>query len=211
MMYAFSRFWCWFFVTLFYHHKVYGKEHVKPGGAMIASNHCSFLDPPIVGASCPDHIHFLARESLFHFKPFGWLLKNVNTHPVHQGKGNLSTLKMAMALVRSGKKVVIFPEGRRSPSGELLAGQLGIGMLVQRTQCRIIPAYIHGSFEAWNNKRKFPKLYGKTACVFGTPIEYVENENEDKKEAQGRIVGQIMSKICELKEWYLAGAEGSPP
>lgn len=178
---------------------------------MIASNHSSFLDPLLIGSSCPDKIHFLARDTLFHFFPLGWLLPRLNTHPVHRGKGNLGTLKMTMELIRSGKKVLIFPEGKRSSTGELQKGQLGIGMLVQRTGCRIIPLYIHGTFEAWSNKRKLPKLFGKTACIFGSPIEYQEAGVEAKKEAQLAIVDDIMAKIDDLRNWYLSGAKGSPP
>lgn len=211
MIYSFCKFWVWVLSAVFYRHKVYGKEHIPEGGAMMASNHCSFLDPPLVGVSCTDHIHYLARETLFHFKPFGWLLSQLNTHPVHKGKGNLSSLKMAMELVRGGKKVVIFPEGRRSPDGEIQPGQLGIGMLVQRTKCRIVPVYIHGTYDVWSNKRKLPRFFGRTVGIFGTPIEYTENPDEDRKEAQAAIVQTIMDRIAALKEWYLAGAKGSPP
>jgi 1-acyl-sn-glycerol-3-phosphate acyltransferase len=84
-------------------------------------------------------------------------------------------------------------------------------MLVQRTRCRILPVYTHGTFDVWSSKRKWPKLTGKTACVFGTPLEYVESDSEDKKEAQAKIVNAIMDKIAALREWYLAGAKGTPP
>lgn len=201
----------WVFARIFYRHRVYGKKNIPAGGGMIAPNHCSFLDPPLVGISCPYKIHFLARDTLFHFPPFAWLIRQLNTHPVRMGKGNISTLKMALELVQSGKKVVIFPEGTRSVDGELHKGQLGVGMLVQRARCRIIPVYIHGTFDAWNARSKFPKLYGKTACVFGKPIEYVECPPEHKKEAQAEIVDTIMAKIAELKDWYLSGAKGTPP
>lgn len=211
MIYRFCRGVVWLFTLLLYRHKVYGKEHVPPGGALIASNHASFLDPPLVGVSCPEKIFFLARESLFSFKPFGWLLFQLNTQPVKQGKGNLNTFKTTMELLKKGGKVVIFPEGKRSADGELHKGQLGVGMLVQRTHCKIVPVYTHGTFEVWNNKRKFPALFGKTACVFGTPIEYLPSDKEDKKEQQAEIVDQIMTKIAELKSWYLAGAKGTPP
>jgi len=209
-MYHFCKWTVWILVRCFYRHKVYGKEHIPAGGAMIASNHSSFLDPQLVGISCTDEIHFLARDTLFHFKPFGWLLSQLNTHPVQRGKGNLGTIKMTMELVRSGKKVVIFPEGKRSSDGTLQPGQLGIGMLVQRTGCRIVPVYTHGTFEVWNNQRKLPKLFGHTACIFGTPIEYSDSA-QDKKEAQAEIVNTIMEKIAALRQWYLDGAKGSPP
>jgi 1-acyl-sn-glycerol-3-phosphate acyltransferase len=164
-----------------------------------------------VGASCSDQIHYLARDTLYKFSPFGWLLRQLNTHPVSRGKGNLGTLKMTMDLIKNGNKVVIFPEGKRSSTGDLQPGQLGIGMLVQRTGCKILPAYVHGTYDVWNNTRKFPKIFGQTACVFGTPIEYAACAAEDKKEAQAACVQQIMDKIKELRSWYLAGAQGTPP
>ena len=198
-------------VIIFYHHKVYGKEHIKPGGAIIASNHFSFLDPPLIGVSCPDKIYFLARDSLFRFRAFGWLLRQLKTHPVRRGKGNINAFKMAMELVQSGKKVVIFPEGKRSPDGTLQPAQLGVGMLVHRTQCRVVPVYIHGTYEAWSAHRKFPKVTGRTVCIFGSPIEYSETPREDKKEAQAAIADQIMERIAALRNWYLKGAKGSPP
>jgi 1-acyl-sn-glycerol-3-phosphate acyltransferase len=201
----------WVFAKIFYHHKVYGKENIPPGGGIIAPNHCSFWDPPLVGISCPDKIHFLARDTLFHFAPFAWLIRQLNTHPVKSGAGNLSTLKTALEFVQSGKKVVIFPEGKRSSDGQLHKGQLGVGMLVQRARCQVIPVYIHGTFEAWNSHRKFPKFSGRTACIFGKPIPYLESSLEDKKMAQAEIVDTIMAKIADLRSWYLAGAHGTPP
>ena len=85
MVYGFCKFLVWVIARCFYRHKVYGKEHIAAGGAMIASNHCSFLDPPLVGISCPDEIHFLARDTLFNYAPFAWLLRQLNSHPVHRG------------------------------------------------------------------------------------------------------------------------------
>lgn len=211
MIYRFCKFCIWLLALVFYRHKVYGKERIVEGGGIVASNHCSFLDPPLIGISYPGKIHYLARDTLYNFRPFGWLLAQLNTHPVHRGGGNLQTLKMAMDFVQNGKKVLIFPEGKRSSDGQIKPGQLGIGMLVQRTQCRIFPVYIHGTFEIWNNQQKFPKITGHTATVFGTPIDYSPLENQDKKEAQARIVNEIMDKITELRDWYLAGAVGSPP
>ncbi len=211
MIRLFCIFCVWLFVKIFYHHKVYGKKNIPKGGGMIAPNHSSFLDPPLVGVSCPGKVLFLARESLFHPRAFAWLLWQLNTHPVSKGKGNISTLKTALEIIQSGEKVVIFPEGKRSMDGQLQAGQLGVGMLVQKAHCRVIPVYVHGTFDAWNSNRKYPKLKGKTACIFGKPIEFASSSSEDRKEAQAEIVHEIMKKIGELRDWYLAGARGKPP
>lgn len=204
-----------FFVNLyariFYRHRVYGKEHFPKGGGIVCSNHCSFLDPPLIGISCPGKTHFLGRDSLFRSPLFAWLIRRLNTHPVRRGKGNIYAFKKAMELVEGGNKVVIFPEGHRSADGQLHKGQLGVGMLVQRTKCQVIPIYIHGTYEIWNTKRHSPKFFGKTACVFGTPLTFVDLEGLEKKERQGAIVARIMAKISELRKWYLTGAHGSPP
>ncbi len=199
------------FSKLFHRHRVYGKSHFPKGGGIIAPNHCSFLDPPLVGISSPGEVHFLGRESLFHQPLFAWLIRQLNTHPVRRGKGNIYAFKKALELIESGNKVVIFPEGKRSPTGELQKGELGIGMLVQRTRCLVIPVYLHGTFDVWNTHRKFPKLKGKTACVFGSPLDFSTLASGDKKEEQEAIVEAIMRAIASLRSWYLNGAKGIPP
>lgn len=200
------------FFKLFYRHKTYGTENIPDGAAIVAANHSSFYDPPIVGVSCTDYVHFLAKESLFRFPPFGWLLKQLATHPVAKGKGNTETFKKAYAFLQNGEKVMIFPEGGRNHDGVIGRGLLGTGVLVMRSKAVVIPVYIHGSYEAWNVKRKFPKLWGKTACVFGKPLDFSRFADfPDRKEGQRLIVEQIMEAIKGLRKWYLTGHKGSPP
>jgi 1-acyl-sn-glycerol-3-phosphate acyltransferase len=202
-----------YFVRIFYHHKVFGVEHLQKGGGIIAANHSSYLDPPILGISCPDEVHFLARESLFRFPPFGWLIRQLHTHPVAKGKENVTTFKKACEMIESDKKIAIFPEGTRSHNGEIKKGQAGVGMLVLRTKCKVIPTYIHGTYSIWNSNQKFPKLKGKTACVFGTPLDFTDLLSKDisKKEIQQMIVDAIMNSILSLQKWYFHGAKGTPP
>jgi 1-acyl-sn-glycerol-3-phosphate acyltransferase len=203
----------WVFFKLFYRNKVYGRENLPKGGGIIASNHVSFYDPPLIGISCVEKVHFLARESLFQSRIFGWLLKQLGTHPVARGKTNTQTFKKAYELITSGQKVVIFPEGKRNVEGKIGKGLPGIGMLVLRSKAIVVPTYVHGTFEVWNNKRKFPKLWGKAlVCVFGKPLDFSFLQDlSDKKEAQKEIVDTIMETIQALRDWYLAGAKGTPP
>lgn len=200
-----------FYVYLFYRHKVYGKKNLTEGGGIIASNHSSFLDPPLIGISYPGEVHFLARATLFNNPFFAWLIRQLNTHPVVKGKENVSTFKKAVELILSGKKIVLFPEGTRSTDGALREGQLGVSMLVMRTGCFVFPTYVHGSFDAWSVHRKLPKIVAQTAVVFGSPIYFQENEGEDKKEWQKEHAKKVMQAIEGLKRWYLEGAKGNPP
>ena len=198
-------------LKLFYHHKIYGLEHLNEHGGLMAANHCSFLDPPILGASCPYIVHVFGRDTLFRNPIFGWLLGQLNTHPIARGKENLGPIKLACSLLKNDKKLLIFPEGKRSLDGQFLKGEHGVGFLVQRTGCLVFPVYVGGTFDIWDAKRRFPKLKGQTACVFGSPLDLTHISEPTKKETQAKIADEIMLAIARLRDWYLAGAQGSPP
>lgn len=199
------------FVHIFYRHRVYGKKNFPKGSGIICANHNSFLDPPLIGISAPGEVHFLGRDTLFKNTFFAWLIRKLNTHPVKRGENNIYAFKKAIELVQCGDKVVIFPEGSRSATGHLNPGKAGVAILVQRTGCRVIPMYIYGSYDVWSSHRKFPKIFGKTACVIGSPIDFSGIDSCEKKEMQKVIVDLIMDKISQLERWYLAGAKGLPP
>lgn len=189
--------------------KIYGLEHFPPGAAVLAANHASFYDPPVLSISCPEEVHFLARGTLFDVPLLGRLIQVLNSHPVARGASDTQTFRTMLQLLSEGKKLILFPEGRRSDDGGLLPLERGLAFLVQKAQCRIIPAYIRGSFDAWPRGRKFPKLFGKMAVVFGSPIEW--EEGQDKRAAQVRITQQTEQSIHNLKVWLESGAKGSPP
>lgn len=201
-----------------YHHKVYGAEHIPEGAALIASNHASYLDPPLLGVSSPADIHFLGKSSLFGHPFFAWLMKKLDTHPIERsatesGSANLATFKLATKLLREGKKLIAFPEGRRTRNGEFLPVESGIGLLVLRTECKVVPTYLHGTYHLWSCHRRYPKLWGKTACVFGSALSFDEyfTSDRDKKELKHLIAERVMQQILALQAWYLAGAKGTPP
>lgn len=199
------------YFKIFYHHTVYGLEHSVEGRAIIAPNHTSFFDPPIVAISSKEEIHFLARKSLFSSSLFGSLITKLNAHPINPSSQEISTLKLIYRLLKENKKVVIFPEGSRSKDGSLLPIKQGIGMLSLHSDAPIIPVYIDGAYSIWNRTRKFPKISGKTACVFGTPIIPGEFKHLKNKEAQNAIAEQVTVALHNLKRWYDKGAIGSPP
>ena len=201
----------WVFLKVFYRHKVYGLEHFYPGAAVIAANHTSFLDPPILSTSWPEEVHFLARESLFRKGWFGKLISNLNSHPVSGDSSDTNVLRTIIKLLNDGKKIILFPEGTRSADDTLGEIKPGIAMLISRTNTAIIPAYIHGAYEVWSRSRRFPKLRGKTACVFGTPIFWRDFAHLEKKDAQRAIAEKLRSSILALRNWYESGAKGQTP
>ena len=200
------------FFRIVYSHRVYGIENICPGPAIIAPNHNSYYDPPLVGASWPgtEEIHYIARGSLFNQPVLKTIIRSLNAHPVRGSANDVSTFKMVKQLLDEHKKVVIFPEGVRSWNGKMSPIKSGIAMLALRSKCPIIPVYLHGTYTIWNRQRLFPKLCGKTACVFGKPINVQPYERMDKKDAQDAITQVIQESIDNLKLWYESGAKGKP-
>lgn len=199
------------FFSLLFRHQVYGKHHLPAGPCILAPNHASFLDPPLVAISCDEEVNFLARGSLFNNAIFKKLISHLNSYPVGGISQDITSLKLILQLLKDSKKVVIFPEGKRTPTGHLLPIKPGIGMLISKSQCPIIPVYIHGTYEAWPKKKWIPRLEGQTACVFGKPIYWEAYKDLPKKKAQEEISNAIQKSLKMLNFWYLNGAQGEPP
>ena len=98
--------------------------------------------------------------------------------------------------MKEGKKVIIFPEGTRSKTGELQPFKPGVSLLISRTEAPVIPAYLHGTFSIWSAKRKLPKLWGKTACVFGKPLYFYKDTPPEE------VSAKLFHEIQALKKWY---------
>lgn len=196
---------------LLYRHSVYGLENFIPGPALICPNHTSHFDPVLVAGVIPEHIHFLGKSALFKFKLFGKIISALQCHPVSHGKENLETLKTVFHILKNGSKLFMAPEGTRSRDGRLHKGLEGIGYVILKSRCPVIPVYIEGNYDIWSVHRKFPKLSGKMSCVFGKPLYFDEFFDNPSKNTRQEIVDKVMAKIAELKIWMENGKRGEIP
>ncbi len=210
-LYRVVLFSAWCFFKIFYRHKVYGLEHFYKDAAIIAGNHSSFYDPPLLSISWPEEVHFLAREGLFKNSFFGGMIRKLNAHPVSGDASDIGVFKLICRLLAEGKKIILFPEGKRGNTDQLGELKPGIAMLVSRSKSAVIPAYIHGGFSIWNRSQKLPKPWGRTACVFGTPILWSQFAHLEKREAQQALTEKLAESINALRAWYEKGAKGTPP
>jgi 1-acyl-sn-glycerol-3-phosphate acyltransferase len=185
----------------FFELHVVGAENMHlEGPAIIASNHVSYLDPPFIGAAFDEDICFFARKSLMRFAFTRWLLNEWQCIPVDRDKPDPSTLKAVFQRLKSGRKVIIFPEGTRSLDGRLQAGEAGVGMMVARAQVPVIPVRIFGAFEALPRDRKLPRPSRITIAV-GKPWMYrAEDFPNAGRELYQQISHTIMDRIAELRE-----------
>ncbi len=141
------------------------------GPVLLVANHQSFLDPPLIGGPLwARHFHSMARSTLFNDRIFGWLIRSFNTFPVDQGKGDVKAIRTAIARLKEGQLVLVFPEGERCIDGQMAEFQDGIMLLVKRAKPIIVPVGIDGSFDVWPRHRKWPRLGGLAGIEYGQPI-----------------------------------------
>lgn len=142
----------------FFDYRVLGAENmIEDGPCIIAANHCSYLDPPLVGIACRRAIHYLARKSLLDLPVLGPILPELNVIPVDQKNADRSALMGAIRVVRHGGAVLIFPEGTRSADGELQPARPGLGMIAAKTGAPVVPVHVAGSYAAFPKGARMPK------------------------------------------------------
>tara|TARA_R110002096_G_scaffold42144_38_gene113892 strand:+ start:7087 stop:8382 length:1296 start_codon:yes stop_codon:yes gene_type:complete len=190
----------WIYTALYRFQIHYPERAEIPGGALIASNHISFFDPPIVGCWMNEPIHYMARKTLFSTPAADWVYRELNSIPVDQEQADMSTFRTVIGLVKKGEKVLIFPEGERTSDGNLGKGQRGVGMLIGKSHAPVIPMRIFGSFEIFPRGAKFPRPHGKLDLVVGEPIYFTDEElNAKGKKASQYLADKVMEEIGKLK------------
>lgn len=193
------------FFKLYCRWSVYNAERVPPSGAVIlASNHASFLDPPLVGSALKRDINYLARENLFKLPMANWALQRCNAVPVDREGGGAKGLRMILDRLRNGGGIILFPEGTRTRDGKLQPARSGIGLTVLKSEAPVVPVRVFGTYEAWGRHVKFP-LPKHVAVKFGRVLRFEPLRAEAEvcskprlKEIHQQIADEIMAAIAKL-------------
>jgi 1-acyl-sn-glycerol-3-phosphate acyltransferase len=186
--------------------RVFGAENVPlTGGVILASNHASFLDPPLVGAGLKRDINYLARESLFRFPGIGALLRSWNSVPVDRDGGGARGLKKILDRLLAGGGIILFPEGTRTRDGRLQPARSGIGLTVIKSTAPVVPVRVFGTYEAYGRHITFPRPH-RIAVKYGTPMNFealrAEAKTCDKtrlKQIYQQVADEIMAAIAKLE------------
>jgi 1-acyl-sn-glycerol-3-phosphate acyltransferase len=189
-----------FLARTFFDFRVIHRDRIiEEGGAILAMNHQSYLDPPLAGIACRREIHFLARKSLLQWPLLGSVFPKVNVIPVNQERADMSALKAVVKLVRAGDCTVIFPEGSRTPDGRILPAQPGLGLVIAKTLAPVVPMRIFGAREAFP-RAGTPRLFTTITLVVGEPIWFREADLVGEgKELYQRLSDQIMARIATIR------------
>ena len=198
LLYGFSKMISNLVSWVFFWRRVVGREHWVAGPALIAANHASFLDPPLIGSSCPEQIAYVARRDLFRNVLFRKLCYGLGAIPIERHSPDFGSIKRILATLRLGKKVLLFPEGIRTFDGRFRAPLPGVGLLVHRAAVPVIPAYIHGSYRAWPRHRALP-VPARIVVVFGRPMRFDQYQRtRPTRETYQAIADEIMARIMAL-------------
>lgn len=183
---------------------IHSERLIGEGPVILASNHQSYFDPPLVGICSRRDVYYLARKTLLEVPLLGRILPAINVIPVDRDGNDMSALKTLVRLVKGGNGVVLFPEGTRSPDGQLQRGKQGIGLLIAKTRAPVQPVRIFGSREA------FPKGSGTITpvaitVVIGEPLRFTPEELDpatcggDERALYQRLSDRVMEAIAALR------------
>jgi len=186
--------------------RVYGANHVPlSGGVILASNHSSFLDPPLVGSGLKRDINYLARESLFRFPGIGALLRSWNAVPVDRDGGGAKGLKTILDRLLQGNGIILFPEGTRTKDGNLQPARSGIGLTVVKSNAPVVPVRVFGTYEAYGKHIKIPRPK-RVIVKYGRPMNFEALRAEAKTCDKARlkiiyqeVADEIMAAIAKLE------------
>lgn len=178
---------------------VFGEGHFD-GPTLLVCNHQSNLDPPLIGCMVPCQAYFLAKKELFDIPVLGWIIRKCNALPLDRGGVDRAGLKKAIESVRSGGKLILFPEGTRSLDGTLGAGKPGSGMIGAMAGAKCVPVYIDGSGAAMPRGAKFMRPC-KIRVSFGEPFLLPERaEGMGSKEYYQLCADEMMDRIARVRD-----------
>jgi 1-acyl-sn-glycerol-3-phosphate acyltransferase len=180
----------------------HGLENIPDeGGCILASNHVSYLDPPLTGCGVRKRpVRYMARDTLMSNRFSRWLLLSLLNIPVNREQGGTAALKKGLQALKEGSALGLFPEGTRSPDGNLQPAKGGIGFLMIKSHVPVIPVYIDGSYKAYPKGAKFIKP-AKISVHYGKPIQPEEFAAlGEGKEVYQKAGEYVMQKIAELRD-----------
>lgn len=188
----------WPFFNLFHPGKVYGREHIPQGAALLCGNHTRLSDPLYVlyAMGRKNNPFIMAKAELLRIPVLGFLLKKFGVFGVDRGKSDVGAIKEAIRILRGGDKLLMFPEGTRFKDGETQGAKTGAAMLALRTGVPVVPI--------WMPAKK--RWFRPTPVVFGEPYyPQPPAEGRPTPEDYRRVADDMLQRILALEEVSHAG------
>ena len=172
---------------------VEGTENIpQEGPLVIASNHLSLLDPPVIGVAAIRKVHFMAKQELF-VPILGYIYKAVGAFPVRRGGADRAAIKHGIDILKDNKVLAIFPEGTRSKTGKLGKAEPGALMMASKAMATIVPCCVIGT-----DFQRQGRIWPKVTVRFGKPI-YFPADAVVNKEFLHDMTENLMQHIAALQ------------
>ncbi len=200
-------------LRVLYRYRYEGRERVPASGPVLfVSNHQSHLDPIINGALVSDRqFSAIAKEGLFRFKPFAWLIRSYGALSVAGDAGDSVALKLALGELKAGRCILIYPEGTRTMDGQLGEFQRGVLLLQRRAKVDVLPIAMEGAVDVWRRGTKYPRMRGRIASKVGELIPASRLAALSADEAIELLESTIDSLRMELRAEMRAKSGGRWP
>ncbi len=140
------------------------------GPLILAPNHVSYYDPPLIGTGIPFRARFMTWDALFRIPVFSWLMACYGAFPVKVKAADKGAIAQSLRMLHGGECLVLFPEGERTPDGNLCDFEQGAVRLALQTGAPIVPVTITGGFEAWPRTRLLPRWFRPMTVKYHPPI-----------------------------------------
>lgn len=169
-----------------------GRYHIpRTGPYIIAANHLSWTDIPLVPAYVPGKVVYMAKEEAFQGK-LGWLVRFLGAFPVKRGEGDRQAIRAAGEVLKQGKVLIIFPEGTRSKVHMLGKAHAGLGMIALRSGVPVLPVAI------WGSENAFRKPGADLTISYGEPIVLKPEGTRITREDIDRATEEVMQSIAAM-------------
>jgi 1-acyl-sn-glycerol-3-phosphate acyltransferase len=180
--------------------KITGRENVPFGKPYIAAiNHVSIFDPPFAAAFWPETLEIIGASDVFDKPGQGQLLKLYGVTPVHRGDYDRALMDWILLVIRSGKPLLIAPEGGRSHVTAMRRAKPGIAYMVAATRVPVLPVGLVGTTDDfWQRARRGEKPI--LEMRIGKPIDLppIEDKGAARHEARQRNADLVMSYVAGL-------------
>ena len=195
MLYTILRIIFAIFFQVLFRAKTYGKEHLPAEGPVIlAANHMSNWDPPLLATFLPRTVSYMAKIELFEHPVFGAAIRHCHAFPVKRGAADRGAIKAAINVLKQGRVLGLFPEGTRSKDGKLHKAEAGVGLLAAMSGAPVVPACIVGTDRIMQHGGFLPKL----RIMYGEPMHFTGDKRD--KEQLAAFSQEIMAHIAAMRE-----------
>lgn len=166
----------------------------RQGPLLVAPNHVSYYDPPLIAAGIPFRMRFMAWDALFRIPVIRQLCVAYGAFPVKLKSADKAAISRTLRLLRNNEGVMIFPEGERTEKGNLQPFESGVARLALQTGASVVPVSVVGGYEAWPRARLLPRWFVPITVKFHPPVRLEASQDRQEFKQQVAELNEMIAR-----------------